>query len=173
MLLQRPQPADPALTAQGIGFTAAANAFVRIDDWQRAQDLADGFAPDTLLRVLDRYAARCCPMLDVFGQSCHRSLMQVEYATDLVFRSAATLKRLYEQFIRQSVLSVKAEQVASFVGHRITPRGPSSDMGGEVSPATSNSDKRVVRSNFLRKIRRSTLSRACEQTGCRSAPLSE
>jgi hypothetical protein len=29
------------LTAQGIGFTAADNAFTRIDDWQRAQDLAD------------------------------------------------------------------------------------------------------------------------------------
>ena len=29
------------LTAAGIGFTLADNAFVRIDDWQRAQSLAD------------------------------------------------------------------------------------------------------------------------------------
>jgi hypothetical protein len=94
-------------TAQGIGFTAADNAFVRIDDWQRAQDLADGFSPDTLHRVLDRYAAQCCPVLDVFGQSYHWSLMQVEYATDLVFRSAATLKPFYEHLTRESVLSVK------------------------------------------------------------------
>jgi hypothetical protein len=64
---------------------------MQIDDWQRAQDLADGFLPDRLHRVLDRYAAQCCPVLEVFGQTYHWSLMQVEYATDLVFRSAATL----------------------------------------------------------------------------------
>ena len=61
-------------------------------------------------------------MLDVFGQTYHWSLMQVEYATDLAFRSAATLGPLYEQLIRESVLSVKAEQIASFLGRQITPQ---------------------------------------------------
>jgi len=46
--------------------------------------------------------------------------MQVEYATDLVFRSQAVLKPLYEQLSRQAVLTVKAEHVASFLGHKIT-----------------------------------------------------
>jgi hypothetical protein len=110
------------LTAAGIGFTAADNAFVRIDNWQRAQDLADKFSPDLLHRVLDRYAAQCCPVLGTFGQTYHWSLMQVEYATDLVFRSAATLGPLYEQLTRQSVLNVRAEQIASFLGRHITPQ---------------------------------------------------
>jgi hypothetical protein len=110
------------LAAEGIGFTAADNAFVRIDDWARAQELADGFSPDRLHRVLDHYAALCCPVLDVFAQAYHWSLTQVEYASDLVFRSAATLEPLYEQLIRESVLSVKAEQTASFLGHKITPQ---------------------------------------------------
>jgi hypothetical protein len=110
------------LTAEGIGFSMADNAFVRIADWQRAQDLADGFSPDQLHRVLDRYAALCCPVLDVFAQTYHWSLMQVEYATDLVFRSAATLGPLYEQLIRESVLSVKAEKIATFLGRQITPQ---------------------------------------------------
>ena len=109
------------LTAQGIGYTMADNAFVRIDDWPRAQELADSLSPDQLHRVLDRYAEQCCPVSEVFGQSYHWSLMQVEYATDLAFRSAATLGPLYEQLVRQSVLSVKAEQVASFLGRQITP----------------------------------------------------
>jgi hypothetical protein len=38
-----------------------------------------------------------------------------------VFRSTATLGPLYEQLVRQSVLSVKAEQVATFLGRQITP----------------------------------------------------
>jgi len=43
-------------------------------------------------------------------------------ATDLAFCSGATLGPLYEQLIRQTVLSVKAEQVASFLGRHITPQ---------------------------------------------------
>jgi len=118
------------LTAEGIGFTAADNAFIRIDDWQRAQDLADRLSPDRLHLVLDRYAAQCCPVLDVFRQSYHWSLMQVEYATDLVFRSVGTLRPLYEHLARESVLSVKAEadrqlsrpsdQPATGPGHRFS-----------------------------------------------------
>jgi hypothetical protein len=125
------------LTAASIGFISADNAFVRINGWHRAQELADGFSPDVLHRVnpclfasrprcgakwRDRYAAQCCPVLEVFGQTCHWSLMQVDFATDLVFRSAATLGPLYEQLARQSVLSVKAEQIATFLGRQITPQ---------------------------------------------------
>ena len=109
------------LTADGIGYTMADNAFVRIDDWPRAQELADSLSPEQLHRALDRYATLCCPVAEVFGQDYHWSLMQVEYATDLAFRSTATLGPLYEQLVRQSVLDVKAEQVASFLGRQITP----------------------------------------------------
>src|SRR5258705_9271384 len=96
--------------------------FLRIDDWERAQTLADGLSPDHLHRVLDHYAQQCCPVLDVFAQSYHWSFMQVEYATDLVFRSPAILKPLYEQLSRQAILTVKAEHVATFLGHKISPQ---------------------------------------------------
>jgi hypothetical protein len=69
----------------------------------------------------DPWATQCCPVSEVFGQSYHWSLMQVEYATDLAFRSTTTLGPLYEQLVRQSVLSVKAERVATFLGRQITP----------------------------------------------------
>ncbi len=108
------------LAAEGIEFTLLDNAFVRIEDWARAQAFADSLQPDALHRILDRYARECCPVLDVFGQRYHWSLMQVEYSTDLVFRSEATLRPLYEQISREAVLSVKAEQVASFLGKKIT-----------------------------------------------------
>ena len=120
------------LTAEGIGFTATDNAFLRINDWQRAQELADGFSPDRLHLVLDRYAAQCCPVLDVFRQSYHWSLMQVEYATDLVYRSATTLRPLYEQLARESVLSVRAEQIATFLGRQIS-RQLAQEIGSQFS----------------------------------------
>ncbi len=80
------------LTASGIDFTMADNVFIRIDDWHRAQTLADRFSPDRLHRILDRYVDQCCPVLDAFGQHYHWSLTQVEYSTDLVFRSPAILQ---------------------------------------------------------------------------------
>ena len=110
------------LTAEGIDYAMADNAFIRIDDWARAQELSDDFAPDRLHAILDRYAQQCCPVLDVFGRPYHWSLMQVEYSTDLVFRSEAVMKPLYEALSRQAILSVKAEQVATFLGKKITPQ---------------------------------------------------
>jgi hypothetical protein len=110
------------LTSESIDYTMVDNAFARIGDWSRAQELADAFSPERLHRTLDRYAGICCPVTDVFGQSYHWSLMQVEYATDLAFRSTNTLGPLYEQLVRESVISVKADQVASFLGKKITPQ---------------------------------------------------
>jgi len=110
------------LTREGIDFASADNAFVRIADFARAQELADTFKPELLHRHLDRYAKLCCPVLDVFEQTYHWSLMQVEYSTDLVFKSEQILESLYQQLAREAVLSVKAEQVATFLGKRITPQ---------------------------------------------------
>jgi len=109
------------LAGAGIEFTAADNAFVRLSDIERAQALADSLKPDELHRRLDRYAQRLCPVGEGFGQRYHWSLMQVEYSTDLIFRSEASLAPLYEQLSRQAVLAVKAEQVASFLGKKISP----------------------------------------------------
>lgn len=110
------------LNSAGIEFTLADNAFVHVANVDRAQALADALPPDELHRRLDRYAKRFCPVLDVFEQRYHWSLMQVEYSTDLMFRSEATLKPLYEQLSREAVLSVKADQVASFLGKKVTPQ---------------------------------------------------
>jgi hypothetical protein len=120
------------LTAEGIGFTAGDNAFLRIDGWDRAQALADGFSPGMLHRILDRYAALCCPVLDTFKQSYHWSLMQVEYSTDLVFRSKATPAPLYEQLARHSVPTVKAETIATFLGRTLAPN-PTQEIGSRFS----------------------------------------
>lgn len=39
-----------------------------------------------------------------------------------MFRSAEALSALYEPLSRQAVLSVKAEQVATFLGKKTTPQ---------------------------------------------------
>ncbi len=45
--------------------------------------------------------------------------MQVEYATDLVFRSREALAALYDPLVRTAVHAVKAENVATFLGRKL------------------------------------------------------
>jgi hypothetical protein len=108
------------LAAAGIDFAMADNAFIRIDNFAKAQQLADHLSPDHLHRILDRYAHLFCPAIDTFTQRYHWSLMQTEYSTDLVFRNEETLKPLYEQLSRQAVIAVKADTVSSFLGKKVT-----------------------------------------------------
>jgi len=160
------------LTAEGIGFTAADNAFIRIDDWQRAQDLGrpvcrpTGWHPGCLTAapVLgpakrpDPWAAQCCPVLDIFRQSYHWSLMQVEYATDLVVPlSRDASGPLYQHLARESVLSVKAEQIASFLGRQISPQ-LAQEIGSQFFPLASrgpasNTASPVPRSRLYGQVR--------------------
>ena len=110
-----------ALKREGIDFAQADNAFLRIDHLPRAQALADAISPDLLHQRLDVYAQWLCPVLEVFGQSYHWSIRQIEYSTDLMFKSAEILTPLYDCLSRQSVLAADAPKVASFLGKKITP----------------------------------------------------
>jgi hypothetical protein len=108
-----------ALRKRAIGFTMRDNAFVQIADWDQAQRLADGLGVERLHRKLDHYARRLCPPIGLFPEGYHWSLMQVEYATDLVFKRREELAPLYEALARTAVHAVKAEQVAVFLGRKL------------------------------------------------------
>jgi hypothetical protein len=109
------------LRKQAISFTLHDNVFLEIESFAQAQQLADQFSVQQLHRRLDRRARLYCPVLDYFPAGYHWSLLQVEYATDLVFRSRETLARLYESLVRSAVLAVKAENVATFLGRPLHP----------------------------------------------------
>ncbi len=46
--------------------------------------------------------------------------MQVEYATDVVFRRQADFQPLYERIVRAAVHVIRAENVATFLGRKLT-----------------------------------------------------
>jgi len=111
-----------SLAREEIEFVQEDNAFLRVSDLQRAQALADAFSPDVLDARLDRYANWLYPLQDVFEQTYHWSLRQVEYSTDLMFRGEQVLVPLYDALSRQAVLAADAERVAGFLGKKITPQ---------------------------------------------------
>jgi hypothetical protein len=107
------------LDKHGIAYTLADNAFLTVADWDKAQRLADAVRPDRLHKRLDRFARTYCPVIRHFG-SFHWSLMQLEYATDIVFRRQADLRPIYEELVRTAIHAVKPEHVAPFLGRKLT-----------------------------------------------------
>lgn len=110
------------LREAGIGFTLVDNAFVEIEDFGRAQELADQLEAGPLHRFLDRLARTYCPVIEQFRSGYHWSLMQAEYATDIVFQSRNDLEPLYEALSRTAIHAVKPRDLATFLGRRLTER---------------------------------------------------
>jgi hypothetical protein len=107
------------LKADGIEFTMRDNAFTQIADWHKAQALSDRLDVSQLHPRLDQLAARYCPVIAPLGVTYHWSLMQVEYATDIVFNRQGDLADLYQELIRTAIHAVKPEHVASFLGRKL------------------------------------------------------
>ena len=109
------------LRAQAITFELADNTFVACGDWAKAQALVDGFELKALAARLHTLAEEFCPVVKQFRGGYHWSLMQVEYALDVVFRSAAALRPVYEEISRQAIFTVKAPDIARFLNKRLSP----------------------------------------------------
>ena len=107
------------LDKKNIGYTLIDNAFVEIEDFAQAQKLADHINIKQLHRTLDQVAKRYCPIIRHFKDRNHWSLMQVEYATDIIFRQQSDLKLIYEELVRTAVHSVKADNIATFLGRKL------------------------------------------------------
>ena len=110
---------EAALRHRGIDARMLDNAFVHMADWSSAQRLAERVRPEWLHRKLDRYARMCCPPVRRLDSGYHWSVMQIEYATDIVFRRQQELAPIYEALVRTAVHAVKAENVATFLGHKL------------------------------------------------------
>jgi len=110
------------LKQEGVDFELLDNAFVRISDFSAAQRLADDLPIRHLHRLLDRFALRFCPVIETLGVGYHWSLMQVEYATDIVFKRREDLAPIYETISRTAIQAVKAENVATFLGRKLSDR---------------------------------------------------
>jgi hypothetical protein len=97
------------------------NAFVAISDWARAQAMSEEFSVHGLHQKLAALARRFCPVSARFTDGYHWSIMQVEYALDVVFRRAEDLRPLYEEISRQALLAVKVDDMARFWDKRLSP----------------------------------------------------
>lgn len=110
------------LTENGIKYSMVDNAFDYIEDFEKAQKLCDDIDVKQIHKCLDSLADKYCPILSSFNQVYHWSIMQSEYATDIVFKKQAHLQNIYSELTTTAIHTVKPENVATFLGQKIDPR---------------------------------------------------
>lgn len=110
------------LDKQGITYSMIDNAFDYIEDFAKAQEMCEGFDVKHLHKRLDWLAKQYCPVHLSFNQVYHWSIMQAEYATDIVFKKQEYLQSLYTELTATAIHTVKPDNVATFLGRKVDPR---------------------------------------------------
>ncbi len=106
------------LEHDGYNCTVIENALVQTD-FDVAQQLSDKLEVKQIHHKLDQLAKLCCPVTEQFDRCYHWSVMQIEYATDIIFKSRDHLQAIYQDLVRNAVLSVKASDIATFLGRKL------------------------------------------------------
>jgi len=98
------------------------NAFDSIENVEKAQELSDTISIEKIHRKLEEFAWKFCPVYKEFNLRYHWSVMQAEYATDIVFKKQEDLQQIYGELIATAIHTVKPENIATFLGHKLDPR---------------------------------------------------
>lgn len=107
------------LDKQNIGYSMLDNAFDHIEDFDKAQQICDDLDIKKVHQRLDELAKLYCPVSSEFDQQYHWSIMQAEYATDIVFKKQEALQSLYEELTATAIHTIKPDNIATFLGHKV------------------------------------------------------
>ena len=108
------------LKKNGIKYTMIENAFHQISDFKKAQELSDSIRVADLHQALDKISQRYCPLPKEYETVYNWSIMQIEYAMDICFKSQDVLKPMYDQIIKTAMHTVAPENIANFLGKRFS-----------------------------------------------------
>jgi len=115
------------LLAESIPYVKDGNCFPFIADLARAQQLLDRQLTTNWPELLDGLLDRNCPIVrSVFADpplAYYWSAEESEWATDLIFRSAADLDRLMPSLLRFGLISAQSPTVMRFFGRKVTAAG--------------------------------------------------
>jgi hypothetical protein len=107
------------LKQAGIGFELADNAFLSLADCEQANHFAAALDIEMLHHKLDRLAQQYCPVVKKLKLQYQWSIMQAEYATDLIFQSQSTLQAIYPHLLETLIQAVKPADIATFLGRKL------------------------------------------------------
>jgi len=102
-----------------IDFELAENAFLKIADFDVANQLSDQINVEELHLKFNSFAEQYCSVIKDLKVAYHWSLMQTEYATDIIFKRQKDLQAIYPQLVETLIHSVKPENIATFLGRKL------------------------------------------------------
>jgi len=112
---------------EGLGDVRQDNCFVHLSDFARAQALMDAPWEAEWTPLLGGVIRTLNPLhAEGFGDFCagyYGSAHQSEWATDIVFSDAATLRRLYPLLVRHGMTALSSPDVMRFMGRKLAPPG--------------------------------------------------
>jgi len=115
------------MDAEGIGYKRRGNCFVDLADPRRAQDLMARQLRTHWPKLLDELASLANPVQDaMFPQvkvPYYWSIQESEWASDVMFRSAATLSPLYARLIHHGMTNLGSAEVMRFLGSKAPAHG--------------------------------------------------
>jgi hypothetical protein len=113
------------LDKKGVGYRRRDNCFTWVEDFPRAQKLADRQPRIHWEAELDRLIRRVLPPRRLWlpDDRYYWTAEQTEWATDLAFRDADTLAALYPRLIRRGIETFRSEDVLRFLGRHVTAEG--------------------------------------------------
>jgi uncharacterized membrane protein len=109
------------LKEQGIFYKMIDNAFIEIADWDKANEIVKSFKVQELHERLNQFASLYCPVYKEFKQLYHFSIMQCEYATDIVFKNKEDLQAIYSKLVQTAIHTVKPDNIVTFLGKKLHP----------------------------------------------------
>lgn len=111
------------LDQAGVAYQKKGNTFLRIADLARAQQLMDEQLKtawpkelECLLQAVHPLQRQICRPL---GLKYYWSASDTEYATDIMFRDAESLARLYPSWVHHAMSSFSCPDVMRFLGHYV------------------------------------------------------
>lgn len=126
------------MAGRGLAYTQVDNCFTSLQDPDRAQALMDRMLRTHWVKLLDGLARRVNPahrrIFALYPQHYHWSVEQSEWATDVMFRDAETLARLYPDLLRHAMLCLGSTDVLRFLDRPVTAAGyPYAQFKGRVT----------------------------------------
>jgi hypothetical protein len=116
----------------GMKYRRQENCFPWVEDFTKAQKLMDEQLSVDWRGLLDPIARQLNPLHeDIFARfhvNYYWTIPSSEYATDVVFRQAEDLRRLYPLLVRHGILNLSSPDVLRFLGRKISAGSPVPDQ---------------------------------------------
>jgi hypothetical protein len=122
------------MDAAGLGYRKADNCFLELEDAGRTQELADAQLKTDWVDVLKGLARESNPLcpeaLGKFATEYYWTAYQTEWASDVMFKSAEELQRVYPRLVRHGITTFGCKDTLRFLGQYVPATGR---LGGTVA----------------------------------------